>query len=97
MIFLQLTLQTVLSNARTNTLQRPRYKQDFKIDYSNEWMPMEQYAMRKLYQSFHNNTFEKHIHQEKEKQHTAPFWRLKRNIDAHIQISKEQSLYKQGR
>ena len=35
------------------------------------------------------------MHQEKEKQHAAPFWRLKCNIDAQIQVSKEQSFYKQ--
>ena len=45
---------------------------------------------RKEYQDFLPKTFCKHVHQEKEKQRAAEYWRLKRNIVAQKQHQKEQ-------
>ena len=42
------------------------------------------------YKKFTLKTFRQHVHQEKEKQRAAPFWRMKRNIAARYQIEKEQ-------
>jgi hypothetical protein len=50
---------------------------------------------RAEYQEFTLHTFRKHIHQEKEKQRAAPYWRHKRNIAALIQLVKDREVHKQ--
>ena len=47
------------------------------------------------YKQFSLKTFRKHIHQEKEKQRAAPFWRHKRNTAAQEKIAKEREEMKQ--
>ena len=50
---------------------------------------------RKEYQEFKLHTFRKHVHQEKEKQRAAPYWRHKRNIQAMIQMVKDHEVHRQ--
>ena len=45
---------------------------------------------RKEYQEFTLHTFRKHVHQEKEKQRSKPYWRHKRNIQATIELARER-------
>ena len=47
--------------------------------------------MKEEYQQFKLKTFRKHIHQEKERQRAAPYWRHKRNIAARQQIEDERA------
>ena len=48
-------------------------------------------ATRKEYQEFGALTFRKNVHQEKEKQRAAPYWRHKRNIDAMLEHAKQRA------
>lgn len=47
------------------------------------------------YQDFTPYTFLKHVHQEKERQRAAPYWRHKRNIAASQKIADERAEMKQ--
>lgn len=48
-------------------------------------------ATRKEYGEFGALTFRKHIHQEKEKQRAAPYWRHKRNMNAMLEHVKQRA------
>ena len=64
-------------------------------DLQNEWAydmkPAALRLTRKEYQEFTPLTFRKHVHQEKERQRAAPYWRHKRNIAAQKKISEERA------
>lgn len=64
---------------------------DVKSGLAYKMKPALLQASRKEYQEFCPLTFRKHIHQEKEKQRAAPYWRHKRNVDAMLEHAKERA------
>lgn len=64
--------------------------EDVRSGLAYELKPADLRATRKEYQEFSAFTFRKHVHQEKEKQRSKPYWRHKRNIEATIKLAKER-------
>jgi hypothetical protein len=66
--------------------------EDLKNGWAYDMKPAQLRLSRKEYQDFTPRTFLKHVHQEKEKQRAAPYWRHKRNIAAQQKIAEERSV-----
>ena len=92
--FLLMRKQTTVSHSGTDTPQRLCWSMMSKVVMlmnRHLW----NYKQWEIVPRILAYTFRKNMQQEKEKQCIDPIWRLKHNVDAQIQVSKEWSIYKQ--
>ena len=70
-------------------------QEDVKCGLAYDMKPAALSATRDEYQEFTLKTFRENVYQEKERQRTHPYWRLKRNLEAQKQVDEERKRMKQ--